>query len=103
MDVPTDYKLRTLGAMMPAVYGTLAGGTANGEMNADDVVDFFVMAVAAILDNDSDIRTPRDIRQCGEMVGKRTERWTKLFREMQGEAGVSWLSVMLEQAERVPN
>jgi len=98
MKVPIDYKMQMMLTMMPTVFDALAGGAEDGDVTADDVVDFFAMSVAAIIDNDTRLKTPRDLRMGAETVAKRMEGWAKEFRKGQDETGVSWLTVAMAGA-----
>ena len=69
-------------------------------MTADDIMDFFAIAIAALLDNDSNLTTPRHLLRIGaETAAKHIERRAKKFRAMQGQAGISWFSLAMERAE----
>lgn len=95
MKVSSEYKMEILDALLPALFDSLADGAPGGEATADDVVDLFTMGLAAILDNDSHLKTPRDFRIWSERIAKRTETWAREFRVVQEKTGVSWLRTAL--------
>jgi hypothetical protein len=95
MNVSSEDKMRVLGVLYPRLFEALAGCTEDGEVTGDDVVDFFAMAIGALLDNDSNLKTPRDLRLGADVVAKRTEVWAKEFRRVQDQSGVSWLSTVI--------
>lgn len=101
MNVPTEYKSQMLTAMVPTVVMTLSGGAQGGEATADDIIDFFAMAIASVLDNDSYLTTPRHLRIGAETAAKHIERRAREFRAMQTAMGSSWFSLAMDQAERM--
>ena len=103
MNVKTDYKVQVLGMLYPQLFSALAAGAEDGDVTADDIIDFFGMGIAAILDNDSYLKTLRDLQHGATTAALRIEQRAKEFRAMQDQAGISWLSLKLEQGEMVAN
>jgi 20S proteasome alpha/beta subunit len=95
MTVPADAKLQLLGSTMGLIMDSLASHTP-GELTADDILDFFAIGMAAVIDNDTHLTTPRDVRIASETAGKRVEQWTKELRKLQVEAGESFLSLAMK-------
>ena len=102
MKVSVEHKMEILEALLPAMFDSLADRAPEGEATADDVVDLLTMGLAAILDNDSHLKTPRDFRIWSEHIAKRTEARAKEFRVLQEKAGVSWLRTALRDRVRQP-
>jgi hypothetical protein len=99
MNVKTEYKAQVLGMLYPQLFDALARGAEGGEVTADDIIDFFGMGIAAILDNDSHLTTPRHLRIGADTAAVRIEERAMEFRAMQEAAGVSWLSLKLAEGE----
>jgi len=99
MKVPSDYKLQILGVVLESLMPSLAAASDGAEVSADDVLGVFALGIAAVLDNDTNLRTPRDLRLGAETAAKLIERRAKEFRAMQEQAGMSWLSYTMMKAE----
>ena len=103
MNIETMDKVAVLKVVINPVMDQLAAMVPEGqEVSADDLVDFFSLGIAAILDNDSPLRTPRDLRLGSETAAKLIERRAKEFRAMQDQAGASWLSVAMASRDFAP-
>lgn len=103
MNVPTEYKSTMLTSFVPAVCHTLVAGAENGDATADDIIDFFAMAIASVLDNDSHLTSPRHLRIAAETAAKHIERRAREFRAMQTAMGTSWFELAMQQFEMTPN
>jgi hypothetical protein len=93
MNVTTEYKTQVLGMLYPQLFEALAGGAEDGNVTADDIMDFFGLGIAAVLDNDSHLKTESQLQHGVLTAALRIEQRTKEFRTMQNQAGVSWLSL----------
>lgn len=100
LNVPTEYKSQMLQAMVPTAVIMLAQGAEGGEATADDIIDFFAMAIASVIDNDSYLTTPRHLRIGAETAAKHIERRAREFRAMQTAMGTSWFELAMQHAER---
>jgi hypothetical protein len=103
MNVSTDYKAEVLGMLYPQLLAALAAGAEDGDVTGDDMVDFFALAIAAFIDHDTNLTTAKHLRLAADTAAIRIEQRAKEFREMQKEAGISWLTLKLEQAGMAPN
>lgn len=103
MNVSTDYKAEVLGMLYPQLLSALAAGAKDGDVTGDDMVDFFALAIAAFIDHDTNLTTPKHLRLAADTAAIRIEQRAKEFRAMQKEAGISWLTLKLEQAGMAPN
>jgi hypothetical protein len=103
MNVSSEDKMKVLGVLYPRLFEALAGCTEDGEVTGDDVVDFFAMAIGALLDNDSNLTTPQQLRLGVATAAKRAEVWTKEFRKVQDATGTSWLSTVINEPAGEPH
>ena len=95
MNVTTDYKAQVLGILYPQLLSALAAGAQGGDVTGDDMVDFFALAIAAFIDHDTNLTTPKHLRLAADTAAIRIEQRAKEFRAMQRQAGISWLAVIL--------
>jgi hypothetical protein len=95
MKVADDEKVLLYREAMPALMQHIAALAPDGELSADDLVDFFAMSIASILDNDSHLKTPQDLRKGAEVATKHIIRWTRWLREVQAETGISLLATTI--------
>jgi uncharacterized protein (UPF0147 family) len=79
-----------IGPMMDAL-GTMAKGN---DLTADDLVEFFAMGIAAVIDNDTNVRSPRDIRKASEASTKLIEQRARDFRALHEATGISALDIL---------
>lgn len=94
MNVPDDAKLAVLVTMFGPLFGKLAeSATVKGqeppEVTADDIVDYLAMAIATVIENDSNLTTPRHVRLAVETTAKRITarvRDIREYREMHGQS-----------------
>jgi hypothetical protein len=103
MSVTTEYKAAVLGMLYPQLLSTLAAGAQGGDVTGDDMIDFFALAIAAFIDHDTNLTTAKHLRLAADTAAIHIERRAKEFRAMQKEAGISWLTLKLEQAGMAPN
>lgn len=103
MNVTTEYKAEVLGMLYPQLLSTLAAGAQGGDVTGDDMIDFFALAIAAFIDHDTNLTTAKHLRLAADTAAIRIEQRAKEFRAMQKEAGISWLTLKLEQAGMAPN
>lgn len=94
-NVSTEDKLSVLQAHVGQIMeqlGTMADGN---DLTADDLVEFFAMGIAAVIDNDTNFKSPRDLRKASEAAAKVIEQRAKDFRALNDATGVSTLDILL--------
>lgn len=92
----------TYSEVMPIVMEMLESFHPETPVTGDDLDSFFSLCVGALIDHDSRLATPRDIRLGGETAGARAIVWAKRFREMRGSDGRSFLTYVMEGAGKSP-
>lgn len=98
INVSIEEKLSILSSVMSPVAQALADASDNNELSADDLIDFFALGAAAVIDNDSYLTTPGHLRQAVDAVSKRIAEKVKLLRLHQAETGTSVLAEMMAGA-----
>jgi hypothetical protein len=88
----------TYSEFMPVVMDMLQSFHAAMPITGDDLYSFFGLCVGALIDNDSHLTTPRDIRLGAETSAVHAIGWAKRFREMRGDDGPSFLDYVMEEA-----
>lgn len=97
-NITDDGKLKVLSELMDIVMAMLAQEAGGGvEMNGgralsgEDLIDFFSLAIAAVLDQDDHLKTPRDLRLAAETVAGHILRRLKAFRVETEATGAPWM------------
>ena len=72
-----------------------ADASDGNELSVDDLVDFFALGAAPIIDNDSHLTTPGHLRHVVEAVSKRISDQVKLLRLHRAAVGTSVLAEMM--------
>lgn len=100
MKIALEKKVAVLSSVMKPIMDLLAAELPEGDddLTGDDILDFFALGVAALIDNDSLLTTPRDLRLAVETARKHVDRHVKELRAAHDESGVSLLALMLEPA-----
>lgn len=88
----------TYAGVMPIVMEMLQSFHPETPVTHDDVDSFFGLCVGALIDHDSRLTTPRDMRLGSETAGARATVWVKRFREMHGTDGSSFLAYAMKGA-----
>jgi hypothetical protein len=91
-NVPLKAKADIMKAMWLPVMDALGGSANGGEITGDDLLEFFALGMAMVLDNDTNIVTPRDVRLSQEAAKSHVMRWMKVLREVRAGGGRSFLS-----------
>lgn len=99
--VSVEEKPSILSSRKNPVAQALADASDGNELSADDLIDFFALGAAAIIDNDSHLTTPGHLRHAVEAVSKRISEQVKLLRLHRAEAGTSVLAEMMTGAAPV--
>jgi hypothetical protein len=81
MKVSDQDKVTLYQEVMPSVMQYLAEHSGGHELSGDDLIDFLAMAIASVLDNDTYLTTPQDLRKGAEAAAKHIARWTRVLRE----------------------
>ena len=95
MNVPVEVKLAALQEIMKLVLDTLGGCAEGGDLTADDIIDFFAIGIASVIDNDTHLTTPSDLRKAAQVVTKTVEGRVKELRALQEQVGSSFLSLVI--------
>ena len=101
MKIAADRKCEILGATINTIISALAGGIPEGEaVTADDAIDYFVMGIAAIMDNDTDLTTPLMRKKALKAIGQLLEKRHREFREFRtANNGIGWLATVFDSAD----
>ena len=94
-NVSIEDKLSVLQAHYRPIMDELGALAVGNDVTADDVIELFAMGIAAIIDNDSHLTTPRHLRQAAESAGKLIEQRSKDFRALNSTTGVSVFRLLL--------
>lgn len=87
----------TYSEFMPILMDMLQSFHPETPITSDDLNSFFGLCVGALIDNDSHLTTPRDIRLSGETSAVHAIGWAKRFREMRGADGPSFFAYVMEE------
>lgn len=95
MNIDTMDKVTLLKVVLRPIMDQLGVLADNNNVDADDVVDLFAMGIAAIIDNDTSLRTPAQLESAVQDAAALISRRTNEFRTMQDQAGMSWFKVAM--------
>lgn len=97
-NITDEGKLKVLSELMDIVMAMLAQESGGGvkmnggrALSGDDLIDFFSLAIAAIIDQDDYLKTPRDLRLAAETVAGHVLRRLKAFRVETDASGAPWM------------
>lgn len=96
-------KMGACAAIMPLVLDTLQSYQRETELSGDDVVDFFALCIASVLENDTHIANGAQMQLGVVTVMDHVQRWTLALRKQRPDADApSFFAYLLEQdrAER---
>ena len=93
MEVSTGYKAEMMAQLFSQVGAYLAAESEGGEATADDIIDFFAFGIAMVIDNDSDLRTPRDLRLASDTAKALIDRNVKALRAMHENGEPTFLAM----------
>ena len=96
-NVSIEDKLTVLQAHFPAIMDELGALADGNDLTADDIVEFFALGIAAAIDNDTNFKSPRDIRRAAEACAKLIDRRARDFRTLNEAAGVSSFEILLSE------
>lgn len=91
-------------AIMPLVFDTLQSYNPGKEISADDIIDFHALCIAAILENDTHITTPKQTKDALLTVTTFVKRWVRTLRGLRDPDGASFLKSLIDwdRKERGP-
>ncbi len=93
-NVSIEDKLTVLQAHIGPILDELGTMAEGNELTADDIVEFFAMGIAAVIDNDTNFKTPRDLRKAADSTAIVIERRARDFRALSEATGVSALDIL---------
>lgn len=71
--------------------GELSEASDGHDYTADDLLEFFALGMAMVLDNDTHIITPRDQRLALDTAKSHVTRWVRLLGEVQKGGAATFL------------
>ncbi len=95
MKVDDQSKIDLFQEIMPIVMQYLAANSADQELIADDIIDFFALSIASVIQNDTNLTTPQLQRKGVEAAGKHISHWVRLLKLDHEQRGVSLLAVTM--------
>jgi hypothetical protein len=100
LNVTIDQKVEIMHVMFDPILGALRGMAPEKNVSADDIIDFFALGIAMILDNDTNLTTPELLRLGAISATKMIDTRANQLRESRDETGMSLLAIILEEAQR---
>lgn len=95
MKVDDQAKIDLFQEIMPIVMQYLAANSANQELIADDIIDFFALSIASVIQNDTNLTTPQLQRKGVEAAGKHITHWVRLLKLDHEQRGASLLAMTM--------
>ncbi len=95
MKVDDQAKIDLFQEIMPIVMQYLAANSANQELIADDIIDFFALSIASVIQNDTNLTTPQLQRKGIEAAGKHISHWVQLLKLDHEHRGASLLAMTM--------
>jgi leucyl-tRNA synthetase len=87
LTVAPEQKLRLVSMMIGPLSDSLAQFSTEAALTADDFIDTLSMALGMLLANDTNLKTPRDVREGAAVIAKYIERHADTFRKAQEVVG----------------
>jgi hypothetical protein len=81
--------------IMPIVMQYLAANSPDEALIADDIIDFFALSIASVIQNDTNLTTPQLQRKGVEAAGKHIAHWVRLLQLDQEQRGASLLAITM--------
>ncbi len=100
LNVTIDQKVEIMHVMFDPIMGALGAMSPENQVSADDLIDFFALGIAMILDNDTNLKTQQHIRLGAITATKMIDTRAKQLRESRDETGMSLLAIILEETAR---
>lgn len=95
MKVDDQAKIDLFQEIMPIVIQYLAVNSTDQALIADDIIDFFALSIASVIQNDTNLTTLQLQRKGVEAAGKRIAHWVRLLRLDQERRGASLLAMTM--------
>jgi hypothetical protein len=95
MKVTDQAKIDLFQEVMPMVMQYLAANSPDRALIADDIIDFFALSIAAVIENDTDLTTPQQQRKGVEAAGKHIAHWVRLLKLDHESRGASLLAMTI--------
>ena len=95
MKVDDQAKIDLFQEIMPIVMQYLAANSPDEALIADDIIDFFALSIASVIQNDTNLTTPQLLRKGVEAAGKHIAHWVRLLQLDQEQRGASLLAITM--------
>ena len=100
LNVTIDQKVEIMHVMFDPIMGALGAMSSGNDVSADDIIDFFALGIAMVLDNDTNLKTPQLLRLGAITATKMIDTRARQLRESRDESGMSLLAIILEETAR---
>lgn len=97
LQVSAEQKIEIASSLLPTLMHYLTQLTPDGEVRADDILETLALCIAAILEHDTHITTPKHTRMALETVDVMVKHWAKELRDHRAAPDVSFLSAVLRR------
>lgn len=97
LQVSAEQKIEIASSLLPTLMHYLTQLTPDGEVRADDILETLALCIAAILEHDTHIVTPKHTRMALETVEVMVKHWAKTLRDHRAAPDVSFLSAILHR------
>jgi hypothetical protein len=95
MMVDDQAKIDLFQEIMPIVMQYLAANSPDEALVADDIIDFFALSIASVIQNDTNLTTPQLQRKGVEAAGKHIAHWVRLLKLDHEQRGASLLAMTI--------
>ncbi|WP_156348834.1 hypothetical protein [Sphingomonas sp. Leaf230] len=95
MKVDDQAKIDLFQEIMPIVMQYLAANSPDRELIADDIIDFYALSIASVIENDTDLTTPQQQRKGVEAAAKHISHWVRLLKLDHEARGASLLAMTI--------
>jgi len=95
MKVDDQAKIDLFQEIMPIVMQYLAANSADQALIADDIIDFFALSIASVIQNDTNLTTPQLQRKGVEAASKHIAHWVRLLKLDHEQRGASLLAMTM--------
>ena len=97
LQVSAEQKIEIASSLLPTLMHYLTQLTPDGEVRADDILETLALCIAAILENDTHIVTPKHTRMALDSVEVMVKHWAKTLHDHRAAPDVSFLSAILHR------
>lgn len=95
MKVVDQAKIDLFQEIMPIVMQYLAANSPDQALIADDIIDFFALLIASVIQNDTNLTTQQLQRKGVEAAGKHIAHWVQLLKVDHEQRGASLLAMTM--------